>query len=251
MSLSRRITLIATWLWLTVPVQAVEPLKIVTDPWPPYSIELDRGASGMDVDIIRAVFDEMERDVEIEFLPWKRCLLLVQEKKVDAILDASITQERKAFMHFPSEPVSEGVTVFYTHKDTPVRFDSLDELDEMKAGAILGYSYCDELDNTVFMKNAIRNNSLRQNFNMLLAGRLDFVVAVDVVGAAVAKDMGVWDRLQMVPNALYCKGGNYLAFSKREGHEALAQTFGDALARFKQTAEYLEILRNYGAAPAD
>lgn len=56
-------------------------LTIVTDPWPPYVMNEDNKVEGSDVDITRAVFNKMDISVNIEVMPWKRCIELVKQKK--------------------------------------------------------------------------------------------------------------------------------------------------------------------------
>ena len=113
-------------------------------------------------------------------------------------------------------------------------------------GTILGYSYCQELDSQEFMRHAERVSSLEQNFNKLLAGRLDLVVEVDSVGLYTANKMGIADKVSIIPDAKYCQGGNYLAFSKKANYENLTLEFNNALEDFKTTNEYHAILKHYG-----
>lgn len=238
--------LVLSLLGISVTTLAKEPLIIVSDPWPPYTIEKEGVISGTDVEIIKAVFSQLEIPITIQMMPWARCLALVKNKQADAILDASISTERETFLHFPSEPVSHGTTVFFVHKDRTFPYLNLTSLHDLKAGAILGYNYCPEIDDAPFMKRAERVTKLDQIFNMLLLKRIDFVIEVDAVGYFVAKEMSISDQIATIPGANFCHGGNYLAFAKKSGHEALASRFSQALHNFKETENYRQILRKYG-----
>ncbi len=229
-----------------VSLQAKEPLIIVTDPWPPFSINENQNLKGTDVEIIEAIFAELKIPITIKIYPWKRCVAMVETQKADAILDISITQERKVFLSFPNEPVSNGVTVFFTKREKQIPFSTLQDLNGLRAGALLGYSYCADLDKTPFMRNASRVRALEQNFRKLLADRIDILVAVDAVGFSTAQKMGISDQIKIIPNAHYCRGGNYLAFAKKTGHDLLADKFGKALRIFKTTKSHLQILQKYG-----
>ena len=229
-----------------VNIQAKGPLIIVTDPWPPFSLLENQSINGTDAEIIKAVFAQLKIPISLKIYPWKRCISMVEEQEADAILDISVTPERKVFLSFPEEPVSEGVTVFFTKKERQISFSTLQDLNGLRAGALLGYSYCEELDKTSFMINADRVPSLKQNFRKLLAGRIDFLVEVDAVGFFTAKTMGISDQIKIIPNAHFCHGGNYLAFAKKPGHDLLAAKFGKALRIFKTTKNYQQILQKYG-----
>lgn len=223
-----------------------DALTIVTDPWPPYVIQNDEGISGADVDITRAIFKQLNLNIDIQVMPWKRCIALVKQKKADAILAVSLNQERTHFLHYPSNPISTGTTIFFKRAENEFKYTGLPDLRQQRVGAILGYSYCKELDQQAFILKAERVPSLEQNFKKLLAGRLDLVIEVDSVGLYTAKRMGISDDVSILSGAHYCAGGNYLAFSKKPGHDELAKRFNQALSDFVHTPDYQAIMTNYG-----
>lgn len=227
-------------------VRAEQTLQIVTDRWPPYVIENNDTASGMDVEIISAVFKALSISIEVTLCPWKRCLMTVENQQADAILDASITPERKEFLYFPEEPVSEGVTVFFIKKGQNIPYTGLEDLNKLKAGAVLGYSYCDEIDQSAFAIRATRTKSFEQSLRMLLMDRFDFAIEVDAVGYSIAQSIGVSDQIDIIPNVSFCRGGNYLAFVKKAGYDKLSSEFSQALQAFKTTDQYRQILKKYG-----
>ncbi|MFZ5571623.1 MAG: substrate-binding periplasmic protein [Thermodesulfobacteriota bacterium] len=227
-------------------IQADEPLQIVTDVWPPYAFEQNSILAGTDVEIIQAVFAQLTIPIQIHIYPWKRCLYMMENRQADAILDASVTPERRTFLFFPEEPVSEGITVFFVKKGRQIPYRTLQDLNGLRAGALIGYSYCDEIDNAPFMKKAERVASLDQNFKKLMANRIDFFVEVAAVGHSTAKSLGISNQIEIIPNAHYCRGGNFLAFAKKPGLEELSSRFGKTLRLFKTTAAYREIIKKYG-----
>ena len=227
---------------------ADDPLVIVTDPWPPYAyIENDKKI-GIDIDIARAVLAKMGMKVRIDMLPWKRSLALVRDLQADAILSAALTVERQEFLYFPTEPVSTGDTVFFQHNPRNIIVKDLGDLKGLRAGALLGYEFCDELDDSALLSTASRVATLKQSFDMLINNRIDLLVEVDAVGLYKAKELGILDQVSIIKGSGYCSIGNHLAFAKKPGHELLAQRFGEALIQFKTTDEYNDILEKYGMA---
>lgn len=79
-----------------------------------------------------------------------------------------------------------------------------------------------------------------------MADRLDFIVEVDSVGLYTAKKMDIANKVYVIPGAEFCKGGNYLAFSKKTDYENLSVRFNTELELFKTSAEYEAILQKYG-----
>lgn len=226
---------------------ADDPFKIVTDPWPPY-VYLEEGKTvGIDVDIALAVLNKMGIKGKIEMLPWKRSLTSVKNQEADAILSAAVTDKRKIYLYFPAEPVSKSWTVFFQRKPRNIITNSLDDLKGFKVGAILGYKYCEELDNSPVLLGASRVVTLDQSFNMLMSDRIDVLVESEAAGMYKAKEMGISNKISVIKGSNYCSVGNYLAFSKKPGSKALAEKFSIELVIFKTTNEYKEILEKYGA----
>ncbi len=244
----RGIVVMLLMLLHTTVIGAEEPLLIVTNPWPPYAMEVEEELTGTDIEITQAVFRQLGMAIKIQFYPWKRCLMMVERQQADAVLDAGLIPEREEFLYFPEEPVSEGVTVFFIKAGRTIPFTTLEDLNGLRIGAGLGYNYCDEIDQAPFIQQAERVSTLEQNFKKLLADRIDVVVEADAVGYFTAKQMGILDQITIIPNALYCQGGNYLAFSKKPGYAQLASQFNQALRAFKMTDAYTQLLQSYGIA---
>lgn len=240
------------WLVVLLTIQTTclasdsKPLKIVTDSWPPFAIEESSHSAGMDFEIVQAVMEKLGLPFHLQFYPWNRAVEMVRHQKVDAILSISRTPERQTFLHFPEEPVSTAETVFFIDKKRLETFPDFSALHGKRVGAMLGYHYCEELDSLPLIQNAYRSSDLAQNFNLLMAGRLDAVVEAEAVGNYMINTLGLSEQVVMVPRARFCRGGNYLAFSRLLGNERLAQSFAEALAAFKQTEAYQEILQRYG-----
>jgi polar amino acid transport system substrate-binding protein len=227
-------------------IWAEDTFIIVTDPWPPYVYVEDNRTVGIDADIALAVLDKMGIKGRIEMQPWKRSLTSVKNLQADAILSAAVTTDRKEFLYFPAEPVSKGVTVFFQRKQRNITSKSLGDLKELKVGAMLGYKYCAELDESPLLLSASRVATLEQSFNMLMNDRIDVLVEVDAVGMYKAKEMGLSDEISMLKGPSYCSVGNHLAFAKKPGAKVLAKKFGIELIKFKTTDEYKNILKKYG-----
>ena len=56
-----------------------EQLRIVTDPWAPYVYEENGETKGIDYEVTAEVFRRLGVDVRWEFMPWKRCMLMVDQ----------------------------------------------------------------------------------------------------------------------------------------------------------------------------
>ena len=60
-----------------------EKLRIVTEPWAPYVYEENGKALGLDYETTAIVFKRLGIEVQWQFLPWKRCLSMLEQGQAD------------------------------------------------------------------------------------------------------------------------------------------------------------------------
>lgn len=225
--------------------RAEEPLRVVTEAYPPFVYQEDGKAKGIDWEVTQAILEEMGIGADLQFCRWKRCLVTVQSGYADAILDVNKTPDREKHLVFPEEHLSRAPTVFFQREGQEFHYTSPDELPPVKAGTILGYHYCDELAKAPLKIE--EGKSLEQNFEKLLQGRLTLVIENVFVGRFIARETGIADQVEVVPGARFCEQEkNYLAFAKYSRYAALAERFSQALSKFKGTDRYRQILAKYG-----
>jgi len=221
-----------------------EKFLVVTEEWPPYVIDLKTGASGFDYDVVKTVVEKMGYELDFKFVPWKRCIAMIQNKEADAILDVSVNDERKAYMYFPTEVLSESNTVLFYKKEKNLKYDKIDDLKGLTIGTSLGYSYSDEFNkSTLFKKDEVKDHEA--NFKKLMIDRIDAFVVNKNVGLFTAKEMGILNDLSYSKQSV-SGGDNHLGFSKKAGHDKLVELFSKTLKEFKKTKEYKDILAKYG-----
>lgn len=169
---------------------------------------------------------------------------MMREQNADAILDAGITTERKAYLIFPDEPLSTSVFVFFYRKNDPIAFNNLSDLSRKTVGTSLGYQYSDAFNAATYLRKE-PVATIEQNFTKLLAGRVDVVIVNKFVGLFKVKQMGIAEKIGHTATSV-SGGPLYLAFARQAGATELCARFADELRWFKQTPAYREILSKYG-----
>lgn len=85
--------LVATDAW-----SATAPLLLTTHDLPPYSVPVQGGApGGIAVDTVQCAAHALSIQVNIEFFPWKRAQVMVQNNSADGFFAASQADQRDAF----------------------------------------------------------------------------------------------------------------------------------------------------------
>jgi polar amino acid transport system substrate-binding protein len=224
-----------------------EKLRIVTEPWAPYVYEENGKAQGLDYETTAIVFERLGIEVEWQFLPWKRCLSMLEQGQADGALDIFHTDERDATLLYPSEPLSEVEFVMFYANEHPHPFRTLDELRGLTIGTSPGYLYSNDFsESTLFTREPAPSHEA--NFGKLLRGRIDLLITDRRVGQHLLDELDIRNKISENPTIISQKN-QYLALRRNVGMDLLVQRFSAELKRFKREPAYAEMSARYGAEP--
>lgn len=158
--------------------QDLTTLVIVTGNYPPAinEIENDKGY------ISRLVSDAFALEgikTEFLFVPWARGLRMIRLGNEACIMYYAKTPDRLKSFTF-SEPLFSEEWLFFHLKNTPVEWNTLNDLSRYIIGATLSYSYSEEFHKLADQQdlNVHWVARDRQNWQMLMAGRIDIFPSV-------------------------------------------------------------------------
>ncbi|PVZ15558.1 MULTISPECIES: ABC transporter substrate-binding protein [unclassified Pseudomonas] len=235
--------LLATLAWSA----HAEPLRLVTEPWAPFSYLKDGKPTGLDYEIAAEVFRRMNVEVHWQFLPWRRCLAMARQGQADAVLDIFETRERDSMLIYPSEPLSEVEFVLFQANDRPHVFNSLADLQGLIIGTQPGYQYSE-----AFLKEpGIHRETaptLEANLGKLMLGRIDLVITDRRAGQYALEHLNLNQQISALPTAV-SSDRQYLALRRGPGMEALAERFASTLRQFRREPAYTALLARF-AKPA-
>jgi polar amino acid transport system substrate-binding protein len=120
--------------------QTEEKIRIATDAtWPPFEF-VDEGTKeikGFDIDLINAIAEKEDLDIEIMNVAWDPLLAGVAQCQYDAAISSvSITEDRKKEMLFSDPYFQVGQLVTVSIDNTDIK--GKDDLADKKAGAQIG-----------------------------------------------------------------------------------------------------------------
>jgi polar amino acid transport system substrate-binding protein len=220
-----------------------EKLRIVTEPWAPYVYMEDGQARGLDYETTSIIFQRLGIEVEWHFLPWKRCLAMLEQGQADGALDIFQNTERTDALLYPSEPLSDVEFVLFYANARPHPFQSLEDLRGLTVGVSPGYLYGPAFrDSTLFTREEAPTHEA--NFGKLLRGRIDLVITDRRVGQYLLDELKVREQISQLPTVI-SREPQYLALRKNVGMDLLVQRFGAELKRFKREPAYAELSARY------
>ncbi|ATP52428.1 ABC transporter substrate-binding protein [Pseudomonas sp. LAIL14HWK12:I7] len=225
------------------PLALAERLRLVSDDWAPYVYQQDGQPRGIDYEVTTQVFKRLGVEVEWQFLPWKRCLAMIEQGLADGIVDVFQLDTRRPYLVYPTEPMSDVEFVLFQARSRRHAVTGLDDLAGLSVGTSPGYTYGAAFnDSPRFRREAAPTHEA--NFGKLLLGRIDLLITDRRVGRYLMRQLGLEQRIEELPWVV-SRQTQYLGLTRKPGREALAQAFSEELQRFKQEPAYAAISHRY------
>lgn len=238
--------LVAVWvLWQPTGVHAqdVTPLKVVTgeEYFPFVSSAMANG--GLSVDLIHRVLDRAGIPFTVDVLPWNRAYHLTRIGAYDLTFPFVRTRDRSEAMIL-SEPLSRMRVLLVSQSEAPI--------ESLGRTAILEKTLCNPLG---FALNAtleymVQNNwvfleeprSMDDCYNMLAFGRVDFLVANDILHFWLLESLpSIRPMLHVAPQPIAYLGHHAMIRKDHPQGEELMAKFNAALLDVQEEDWYLEM----------
>lgn len=218
-------------------VQA-EPLTFATGEYVPYAGENipNQGISSM---VVRAVFKELKQDIHLEFMPWKRVMMVVENGTVDGSFPWNANNERLKKNYF-SMPIHQYRIFSFTKKGSEYN----------TAKSLTGKTICipdgwdmapfNPLIKKVKMKVA-SPATIESCFGMLALGRVDIIFMNELVGKYVEDKLFGKSSPLVASEKDYLHGTSDLHFmvsKKSPNGKKLISDFNRGLEKIKANGVY-------------
>ncbi|WP_035373382.1 substrate-binding periplasmic protein [Pseudoduganella violaceinigra] len=180
-----RLLLTALLFQLVIPAWACT-LRLAPEEWPPYFYHNDKAVlTGVDYDLLVAILSHAGCALQVEKeMPPARRNVLFQQGKLDLLMAASLTEERRGYARF-SLPYRQETVGLFTLPEKLDKFRRIDSFQGIVAQRVsllaprLGY-YGDDYERALPLLNAEGRRStfgtFEQGIKMLEAGRGDLIM---------------------------------------------------------------------------
>lgn len=222
------------------------PLRVaLTGKYPPFSFYNEDGELvGFDVDVARAVAQQMGRKVEFVPTEWDGILLGLKAEKFDAIIGSmAINEERKQQVDF-SRPYYYSGAQLFIHERNKGEIRSIGDMSGRKIGVVSGETFEQYVREKHPDIAAVPHTSTVEIFEDLKLGRIDGFLSDRLVGAWQIKEAG--EPFAQAGPLLYHER---MAIPVHQDNDRLLKEINAALAKLKQSGRLEEIAVHwFGAA---
>jgi polar amino acid transport system substrate-binding protein len=211
---------------------------------PPFMYEDNGQPAGLYPLLLEAAFEEMDVDVQIEVVPWKRALATGESGETG--VGGIYKNEERLQIYDYSEPLYAERLMLYVREGSEFEFNDVSDLEGKVIGAILGWSYGDAFDNArsdgLFEVEEVPDDEA--NFQKLILGRVDAVIAIEVASNQLLPQIDGGDTVTAleVPLAV---NETYLVFAKSTEREALLERFNETIEAMKEDGRFDEIASSF------
>ncbi len=227
-------------------VSAQEPLKLVNDPWPPFTGNTLPG-KGIATEIVTTALHRAGYETNVDFVPWKRALDGTFDGTYDILITTSFSEDRAKKVTY-SDPYLSNTVRLVKRKGSPHQFGNVENLRGLIVGVTKGYLYEPEFDKATFFVKDDGGENVLANLKKLAAGRLDLFAEDELVVGYYLKDNFTPEELsvQYLPKALNTKHLHIIIRKSRPDHAEIIGAFNKALIAMRSDGTYDTILIRHG-----
>ncbi|WP_282608061.1 ABC transporter substrate-binding protein [Pelagibius sp. Alg239-R121] len=152
--------------------------------WPPYTPNAYGIAEeGLSLELMEAIFSQLNLEVEVELVPQRRMLQYMRLGTKDAVTVITKSPERLRYLEYTDPIIStdRGLIYYLSDRKEPFEWRRYRDLQGLRIGAVSGHNYGVEFNQAVeeFDLDMVEVGRVVQNFDMLLAGRIDIFLAAE------------------------------------------------------------------------
>jgi len=224
---------------------AGQKINIVTEEWAPYNYSKDGGLTGFSVEIVRAIAQQLDADIDMQLLPSMRAKASLEGNRRTMLITMLRTPERETKYKWIG-PLGDGAIYFYKRKGSPIEVATLEDARKVRSiCSRYGGVTTAKLQAAGFTNIEAGATDGQAVYKMLMLGRCDLAVSDSPLGVihlmkqiGHAPDAVVQTPVKLVASPLY------IACSKDISDAEIAR-WQAALDGLKSSGAFQAILKKY------
>ena len=201
--------------------------------------------SGTSVEIVQLLAEKLGFDVRYYPCPRARCLLDMKAGSVDILSGVFKREDRESYIHYLDPPLTiETALVFYMQRSQTLKIRKYSDLRTLTIGKIIGMKYFEPFD-TDRQLNKIEVSTSYQLFRMLLSGRIDTLLGLEVIHDIEMEKNRYENLIDKSPYRIDKDMNLYFALSKKSPIIDKKESFRKALSELFRSGQVEGIIKKY------
>jgi len=221
---------------MTTAANGNEIIRVAISKFPPVEMMEDGKASGINIDIMKALFHKLNITPEFSQMPFKRSLLNLEKGSSDIMGSLQYSVTRDKYLSYIKPAYSKYHIIFYMRKGEEKQLKSYEDLHQLKVGILRGYKNFKQFDNDQQI-NKDPTNSWKSNYLKLIAKRVDVVIDDSIEGPYRAHLFGLSDKLAIAPYSYNAGNSGFFALSRKSKFFHRQSEFEQVLQQMLDTGE--------------
>ncbi len=218
-------------------------IHVAISDFPPVEMLVKGKATGINIDIMNALFKKLKITPKYEQMPFKRCLISLEKGTSDIIGSLQYSVKRDKYLSYIKPAYSKYHIIFYMRKGEENKLAKYNDLHQLKVGVLRGYKNFEQFDND---KKIVKEpvNSWKSNYLKLIAKRVDVVVDDNIEGPYRAHLFGLHDKVAVAPYNYNAGYNGFFALSRKSKFYSQQKEFEKILKEMIKTGEIEQIIKS-------
>jgi polar amino acid transport system substrate-binding protein len=216
----------------------------------PYQhIDQNGRLTGLDVELIQAIFNKMGCQLEYREVPWKQLLPAIKRGQISLAAGASKSKQRMTYAYFSNAYRTESVVLFFRKGEKyPIKKISDIIKTDLTIGIIKGNYYGKTFEKLMKNKDFNRHvqfvNNDTINIKKTLNSRIDGFLIDKFAGISAINKYGAYNLFQIHPIPISSED-IHVMFSKKACQPIDVKRFNEALDILKKNGVLNSIIHKY------
>lgn len=217
---------------------------VVVDHYPPWKILEDGEFKGIDIELTKALLNEVGCIPHFIECPWIRGIKMIENGEADLISGILKRPDREENMIFLAPPYKTKSCKVFFIRQKALDIANYEDLKGRIIGVQRGARYFERFDNdTTLNKKIIHNDKL--NFRKLATGRIDALIVTESIGDYLAAKMSLNHVVRKTTYRHDKPIPVFFAISKKSRLTSITPKLMAATKRLKETGEFDHIINSF------
>lgn len=223
-----------------------DQFQFACDDFPPFAYTENGKPTGLSVEILRTILNELQIPDTIKIYPWVRAYDMALKNKNTAVFTAARTLERETLFKWVGPIAPRKINLYKLKRRTDIKVSTFEDAKKYIVGTIRGYAAEKTLLNKGFEigKNIDQVTRNIQNIIKIYRNRIDLMTSFDLLIVYTVKgtqySFDDFEKVLVIDD----KHDFYYAFNK-ETDDADVARFQQVLDNMKADGRYNNLLEKY------